>query len=89
MGVKRRKSCILLRSEVKGLHEYMEQFRPPIKPHETCARECLVHDSRKCKRSRPAHRAIHQATCQRSCGRLALRSLCSRFTISMCARSHL
>ena len=85
MGVKRRKSCILLRSEVKGLHQ---EFRPPINP-KTCARECLVHDSRKCKRSRPAHRAIHQATCQRSCGRLALRSLCSRFTISMCARSHL
>ena len=34
MGVKRRKSCILLRSEVKGLHEYMycSGFRPPINP---------------------------------------------------------
>ena len=89
MGVKRRKSCILLRSEVKGLHKYCWEFRPPINPLKPGARECLVHDSRKCKRSRPAHRAIHQATCQRSCGRLALRSLCSKFTISMCARSHL
>lgn len=88
MGVKRRKSCILLRSEVKGLHKYCG-IPSAHSPHETSARECFVHDSRKCKRSRPAHRAIHQATCQRSCGRLALRSLCSRFTISMCARSHL
>jgi hypothetical protein len=32
VGVKRRKSCILLRSEVKGLHKYCWEFRPPINP---------------------------------------------------------